>query len=84
MQFTICHKMAMWGQKYAQSTTTLFPCDSSFFHRHIDVVNVKVASIHFPTQLLNNGALKINHVQTVPALGAIPSQGGHYGVALDL
>ena len=32
IQFTICHKMAVRGQKYAQLSTTLSPCDSSFFH----------------------------------------------------
>ena len=37
IQFTIFHKMAARGQKYAQLTTTLSPCDSSVFHTHVGV-----------------------------------------------
>ena len=54
--------MDEWGQKYMQSTTMLFPCDSSLFHKHVwkkelsqVVVNLMVASVGFPTQWLNNG-----------------------------
>ena len=57
IQFTIyiCHKMAAQGQKYAQLTMTLSPCDSSFFHTHVGVVNLKLASVRFLSQRLVNG-----------------------------
>ena len=53
-QHNLPQKGCVWT-KYTQSTTTLFTCDSSFFHKHEGVVNLKVASVRFPTQQLNNG-----------------------------
>ena len=77
--------MAAWGQKYPQSTTTLSPCGNSFFHMHVGVVNLKGGCCSFSYSAAQQCfSVHLNHVHIVLAVGAIPSQSGHYGMALDL